>query len=141
VRISLSLSLSLSRSLALSLSLARALSLSLSLSLSLARANLCNGSRDVKFWAPKDGQLVNAWNAVATYHTQHKEALSECLWIDRGDLRALVACVCVCVCVCMCVCELVCLARKPRCFGLGVGGLEATCRLHVAECVDASESG
>jgi len=46
--------------------------------------------KDVKFWAPKDGQLANAWSALATYHTQHKEALSECLWLQRGSLCAMV---------------------------------------------------
>lgn len=48
-------------------------------------------NRDVKLWTPKDGQLANPWSALATYHTQHKEALSECLWIERGDLHALVS--------------------------------------------------
>ncbi len=26
----------------------------------------------------------------ATYHTQHKEAVSECVWLQRGGLRLLV---------------------------------------------------
>ena len=46
--------------------------------------------KDVKFWAPKDGQLANAWSTLATYHTQHKEALSECLWLQRGSACAIV---------------------------------------------------
>ena len=67
---------------------------------------------------------MNAWNAVATYHTQHKEALSECLWIDRGDLRALVACVCVCVGACVCVCVCVCASLGVLVWGWGSGGHE-----------------
>ena len=46
--------------------------------------------KDVKFWAPKDGQLAQPWSALATYHTGHKEALSECLWVQHGELCALV---------------------------------------------------
>lgn len=46
--------------------------------------------KDVKFWSPKDGQLTSTWSALATYHTQHKEALSECLWLQRESACAIV---------------------------------------------------
>ena len=36
--------------------------------------------RDVKFWMFKDGSYGQACNVIATFHTQHTEHISDCVW-------------------------------------------------------------
>ncbi|EKX55090.1 hypothetical protein GUITHDRAFT_99724 [Guillardia theta CCMP2712] len=48
--------------------------------------------KDVKFWMFKDGSYGQACNVIATFHTQHTEHISDCVWKDfRGTELLLTA--------------------------------------------------